>query len=153
PTTSGVHWFLVEDVVEGKPKPYSEVQPEIEERIQEEYNRAELDSFLGRLKQKKRIAIYLPNFQEPRGEKDEEKAPGKPEKGGKSERSPEKATEKKAAEKATERVTEKAVEKTPDKTPEKTAEKSPEKSPEKNTEKTPEKTPDKAEQTPSSAPP
>src|SRR2546425_1803663 len=87
-TESGVHWYQVEDVVEGKPKTYAEVQPEIEERIREEYNQAELDAFLTKLRKKKRIVTNLPSLQEPRVVKEDQK-PSKQEKGG--EKTPEKA--------------------------------------------------------------
>jgi parvulin-like peptidyl-prolyl isomerase len=81
-TESGIHWYQVEDVVEGKPKTYAEVQPEIEERIREEYNQAELDSFLAKLHKKKRIQRFLPPLQEPRTSKEDEKQPAKESKGG-----------------------------------------------------------------------
>jgi len=63
-TALDVRYFEVVDVVEGKPKPFSEAQEEIEDKIKERRNRSEIEGFIKRLRQKIPVEIYLTNPEE-----------------------------------------------------------------------------------------
>jgi hypothetical protein len=59
-TTRDIRFFRVEDVREGSPRPFSEVQEELTRRIREEENQRSLDAHLALLRRKTRIEVFLP---------------------------------------------------------------------------------------------
>jgi thiol-disulfide isomerase/thioredoxin/parvulin-like peptidyl-prolyl isomerase len=60
PTPVGFHFLLVEDVIEGTPRSFSEVQEEITRRIRIGRNQEEMGQFFSRLRSKSRIDVFLP---------------------------------------------------------------------------------------------
>jgi hypothetical protein len=63
-TQDTVHFFECVEIHQGRPKPYSEVQEEIAKKIREKRNSELLDEFLGRIRKKARIEVFLPPFPE-----------------------------------------------------------------------------------------
>ena len=60
PTPVGFHFLWVEDVIEGTPRSFSEVQEEITRRIRIARNQEEMGQFFIRLRSKSRIDAFLP---------------------------------------------------------------------------------------------
>jgi parvulin-like peptidyl-prolyl isomerase len=74
PTPLDVRFFKVENLKQGDPKKFEEVQEEIARRIREKARQSTLESFMDRQRRKVRIQVFLPDLPDPTAKK-VEKAP------------------------------------------------------------------------------
>jgi len=82
-TVRGLQYFYVEDVVEGKPRTFSEAQEDIRKKIREAREQSQLDDFMKQLRKKTYTRNFLPRPDEESKGKEEGK--GKEQNEGKEE--------------------------------------------------------------------
>jgi hypothetical protein len=61
-TPQDLYFFRVEEMKQGTPKPFEEVQEEISKRVREEKNQNSYDAFLTRQRKKTRVEVFLPQL-------------------------------------------------------------------------------------------